>query len=123
MFRKTAILGVMLIYALAASAYGQDSATFTGKVKGTTTRVADGKMGIVLNLEEYPNHAFHISLQDAPGFGLTNDQEIKTGAEFDQFVNNLEALKGRKVKLSCVKLKDSGASLYQVKALERLNGK
>ncbi len=123
MFRKTAILWVMLMSVLVASAYAQDSATFTGKVKGASTSVTGGKFEIVLNLEEYPNHTFYIGLEDAPRFGLTNDVEIKSGAEFGQFMGNLDALKGRTVKLSCVKMAGSGAQGYRVKSLQRLNGK
>lgn len=123
MFRKTAILWVMLMSVLVASAYAQGSADFTGNVKGASTSVVDGKFEIVLNLEEYPNNTFYISLEDAPKFGLSKDVEIKTGDEFGQFTGNLEKLKGRKVKLSCLKMTEYGGQGYRVKALERLNGK
>ncbi len=123
MFRKIVILGVMLMSALAVWAYAQASADFTGKVTLATTQVAKGKFEIVLRLAPYPEHTFYIGLEDAPRFGLTNDVEIKSGAEFGQFMGNLDALKGRTVKLSCVKMAGSGAPDYRVKALERLNGK
>jgi hypothetical protein len=115
-------LGVLLLFALVAGAYGQAEANFTGKVATAATQVADGKFQIVLRLAEYPDYAFYIDLKDAPKFGLAKDQEIKSGAEFGQFMGNLDALKGRTVKLSCVKM--AGESLqYQVKALERMSRK
>ena len=123
MVRKTIILCGLLLCVLIACAYAQSSAGFTGKVTAGTTQVVAGEFAIVLRLAEYPDHAFYIGLPDAPKFGLTNDQEIRSGAEFGQFMGNLEALKGRRVKLSCVKMEGAGAPDYRVKALERLNGK
>jgi hypothetical protein len=120
--RRYLVCGVLLLSVLVAGAYGQASATFTGKVAFAGTRVADGKFEIVLRLVEYPDNAFCIGLEDAPRFGLTNDQEIKSGAEFGQFTGNLDAMKGQTVKLTCVKM-DSGGADYRVKALERLGGK
>ncbi|MEW6386922.1 MAG: hypothetical protein AB1491_05330 [Thermodesulfobacteriota bacterium] len=123
MLRKTLIVGALFLGALVVGAAVQGGATFTGKVTLATTQVVDGTFEIVLNLAEYPHHTFYIGLEDAPKCGLTGDREIKTGAEFGQFIGNLDALKGRTVKLSCLKLADSGASVYRVKALERISGK
>ncbi len=123
MIRKIAILWVILMSALVVSVYAQGSGDFTGTVEGTpTTRVADGKFEIALKLAEYPKNTYLISLKDAPKFGLSKDVEIPTGPDFDQFVSNLEALKGRKVKLSCIK-EASGAQEYRVKGFEKLSGK
>ncbi len=123
MFRKTAILWVILMSALVISVYAQGTADFTGTVEGTpTTRVADGKFEIALKLAEYPKNTYLISLRDAPKFGLSKDVEIPSGPDFDQFVSTLEALKGRKVKLSCIK-EASGAQEYRVKGFEKLSGK
>jgi len=116
------VSGILLLSVLVAGAYGQSSATFTGKVATAATRVADGKFDIILTLVEYPDYTFSIGLEDAPKFGLTNDKEIKSGAEFGQFMGNLDALKGRTVKLSCVKM-GSRTPDYRVKELERIGGK
>jgi hypothetical protein len=123
MLKKSFVLYGLLLSALVTGAYAQASAAFTGKVTAGTTQVVGGEFTIVLRLAEYPDHTFYIGLPDAPRFGLTNNQEIRTGAEFGQFMGNLEALKGRKVKLTGVKMAGSGAPDYRVKALERLNGK
>ncbi|OGP71737.1 MAG: hypothetical protein A2Y80_01720 [Deltaproteobacteria bacterium RBG_13_58_19] len=123
MLRKTIIVCALLLCALVAGTWAQGGTVFTGKVTGASTQVVDGTFEIVLQLAEYPNHAFYIGLEDAPKFGLTGDREIKSGAEFSQFTSNLEALKGKTVKLSCLKLEDSGAPVYRVKALERVSGK
>ena len=123
MLRKTVILAVLLLVALAPGAYPQKSTDFTGKVTLANTQVANGKFEIVLRLAEYPENVFYISLEDAPKFGLASDQEIRSGGEFGQLIANLDALKGRKVKLSCVKKEEAGSPGYRVKALQRLNGK
>jgi hypothetical protein len=123
MVRKPFIVGTLLWCALLTGASAQGGTVFTGKVSGATTQVVDGTFEIVLQLAEYPNHAFFIGLEDAPKFGLTGDREIKSGAEFGQFTSNLEALKGKTVKLSGVKMADAGAPDYRVKALERVSGK
>ncbi len=123
MLKKSLISGGLLLCALVVWAQAQATASFTGKVTSGTTQVVGGEFAIVLRLAEYPDHTFYIGLPDAPKFGLTNDQEITSGAEFGQFMGNLEALKGRRVKLSCVKMEGAGAPDYRVKALERLNGK
>lgn len=115
-------LGILLLFALVAGAYAQSSATFTGKVATTGTQVTNGKFEIVLRLAEHPDYVFYISLEDAPKYGLTNDKEIKSGAEFGQFMGNLDALQGQTVKLSCVKI-DSRGPNYRVKALDRVSGK
>jgi hypothetical protein len=123
MIRKNLILVVLLLCVLLTWASAQTGQVFTGKVSATSTQVVGGIFEIVLGLAEYPEHTFYIGLTDAPKFGLTDDREIKSGAEFGQFIGNLEALKGKTVKLSCLKLEDSGAPVYRVKALERVSGK
>jgi len=123
MRKKVLLWCALLLCLLAAGADGQETTAFTGKVTTATSQVVGGQFAMVLRLAEYPDHAFYISLADAPKFGLTKDREIRSGDEFGQFVKAMEALQGQRVKLAAVKLAGPGASDYQVKALERLTGK
>jgi len=123
MREKALLLCGVLLCLLTAGVDGQETTAFTGKVTSATSQVVGGQFAMVLRLGEYPDHAFYISLADAPKFGLTKDTEIRSGDDFGQFVKAMEALQGQRVKLAAVKLTGPGASDYQVKALERLTGK
>ncbi len=121
MLKKTTIFccGLMLC-ALAAVALAQGTGSvFTGTVETATSSMVEGKFEILLQLKESPEKSFFISLEDAPKFGLTKGPTIPSGEEFGKFLEQLDALKGRQVKLTVVKM-PQGAQAFRVTQLERL---
>jgi len=122
MLKKMISLGLVLSLALVFAAYAQKAEVVTGTIKNVMPSVAEGKYDLLLSLEGRPE-TFLVPGGDAPKFGLTKSVTVSSGPEFLQMLQDMEGLKGWKVKLTCVETGNPQGPAYQVKALEKLAGK
>lgn len=120
MLKQILSLCLVLTFAWFVPAPGQAAdVVMTGAIKQVTPAVADGKSEIHLQLEGQPA-TFLVQMADAPRFGLCKSETVASGAEFGRLLQDLDAARGWKVKLTCIKTGSTEGPEYLVKSLERL---
>lgn len=119
---KIVTLVVILTLTLTLAAMAQKSEVITGTISNVTTSVTEGKYDVLLSLEGRPE-TFQVTMADAPRFGLTKGVIAASGPEFLQMLQDMEAAKGWKVKLTCVKTGNPKGPEFLVQSLEKLAGK
>ena len=97
-----------------------------GVITGTIEKAEPSKVGnhleVLLNLEGR-SETFLVYLSDTHKFGMTTIEHISSAPELFKFVQEIEATKGWKVKLTCEKTNNPQGPEYLVKTLEKLPGK
>lgn len=119
MLKKTISLFLVLSLAWPLAALAQSEVAITGIIKSAGPGVCDGKSEILLTLEGRPE-TFLVHTADAPRFGLMKAETVSSGAEFEKMLQDLDAARGWKVKLTCVKTGNKQGPEYLVKSLQRL---
>ncbi len=97
-----------------------------GEITGTIESIGPTKIGstfaIGLTLEGRPE-TFKVPLAEAHKFGLTKVAKVSNPGELTVMLQEVEATKGWRVKLTCEKKNNPQGPEYLVKSLKKLSGK
>ncbi len=104
------------------AACGAKSEIITGTIEKATPSPVANRIEVLVKLEGRPE-TFLVHLSDIHKFGMTTIGKISSGPDLSKSIQDLEATKGWKVKLTCEKTNNPQGPEYLVKTLEKLPGK
>jgi hypothetical protein len=122
MLKKIISLSLALTFLVVFAACAPKNGDITGTIQKATLSKVGNKLEVLLNLEGRPE-TFLIYLSDIHKFGLTTVETISSESKLFKILQDLEATKGWKVKLTCEKTNNPQGPEYLVKSLEKLSGK
>ncbi len=120
--KKVLVLTLMLSVASVFFAQAQKLEVISGSITSVMPSVTEGKYDILLRLDNRPE-TFVVTMNDAPKFGLTKSVTVSSGPEFLQMIDDMQAVIGWKVNLTCVKTGNPQRAEYLVKSLEKISAK
>jgi hypothetical protein len=120
MWKKIISLCLMLSGLAVFSANAQPTEVISGVIQNVMPSVSAGKYDLLLSLEGQ-SATFLVPGSDGPKFGLTKSVTASGGPEFLQMLDDLEKIKGWKVKLTVVKTGTAQGPEYLVKSLEKIS--
>jgi len=121
MLTKFISLSLALAFIVIFTACGSKNSVITGTIKGVQAYRAGNKLEFAFNLEERPE-TFVIHLSDPYKFGITKIDNPSSPPELIILMQDVMAIKGWKVKLTCEKTNKQQGPEYLVKTLEKLPG-
>jgi hypothetical protein len=122
MLKKIISLSLALAFLVVFAACAPKNGVITGTIQKATPSKVGNKLEVLLKLEGRPE-TFLIYLSDTHKFGMTTVETISSESKLFKILQDLEATKGWKVKLTCEKTNNPQGPEYLVKTLEKLPGK
>ena len=114
-------LSLALACVVIFTACGSKSNVITGTIKDVQAYQAGNQLAFAVKLEGRPE-TFTIHSSDVYKLGITKIENTSSPAELMRMMNDITAIKGWKVKLTCEKTDKQQSPEYLVKTLEKLPG-
>jgi hypothetical protein len=121
MLKKFISLSLALACIVIFTACGSKTSVVTGTIKDVQGYRAGNKLEFALNLEGRPE-TYLIQLSDAYKLGITKIKNSSSPPELMRLMQDINSIKGWKVKLTCEKTNKQQGPEYLVKTLEKLPG-